>query len=528
MATAVLAGVAGLAGAFVGLLVAPLAIKWAGHRPRFFRLGCLAGVGVLSCGLVAFLFTLLIAPDGMARREDPATDIPEGDKPPNVVLIVLDSLRQDAIEGDRAGKIAPNVIKFGSEANAYTACQAVCSWTRPSMAGMLTGRYPATLGVHTGNLPDHVTTLAERLLHVGYETVGLSDNYLISPAFGFAQGHEYYWQKNVNIMINDLLLKRRIPNRYFQRMGRQLKLLYQGAPTINKGVRAWTQKRDPHRPFYLMVHYMDIHYPFYVYSDEPDNLSNQSTPETFVPYYEMLNLVEKSPKPPFANLTLPAEKIEDFQNRYNGGVQYADRHVGELFNLIKNMGEWDNTLVIVTADHGEEFFEHGCFSHGRSLYQESIRVPLMIKWPRQLAAEGKTITQPVSSLQIMPTVLAVTGTKIEESSDLLPGLSPSDEPADPIVFSEFERSGVTISVGVRGQFKRIHSRTEAGRELSELYDTLNDPEEKTNLWETHASIPDIEEPFEKFRQDLDQQKPDHQKGLSQDQIEKLKSLGYAE
>lgn len=478
-----------------------------------------ASTGVLGVLLLRTDHDFQIQPDG---PPPPAPASLAGDRP-NILLIVADSLRRDVFDDEtEARRLAPCLMAFRTEACDYTAHQAVCSWTPPSMAGILTGLYPRVVGAHGGRLTPDATTLAERLSDAGYETVGISDNYLTSPEFGYAQGHHYYWQKNNCAVFSRLWFNHWRLFRFYEWFFRTFGYQYRGAPIVNERVIRWAEQRDRARPFYLMVHYMDTHYPYYVYADEPQNESNRSTAATYTPYYEAQLLVRDSPKPPFATGSLAPERLEDFQARYRGSLQYLDRHIGHLFDWLRRTGEWDRTLVMFTADHGEEFFEHHYLGHGRSLYQESTRVPLMVKWPRVEGVDPTTIDVPVSHLQITPTILHSAG--IEPDAALLPELPTRTQSTWMPVFSEFDRSGVEIYAGRFDRFKLTYSRTKSGRELLELYDLHDDPGERENLEQRREALPEeVLVAFESFVERLSTPDALHP---SPGNDEELRSLGY--
>jgi arylsulfatase A-like enzyme len=171
--------------------------------------------------------------------------------------------------------------------------------------------------------------------------------------------------------------------------------------------------------------------------------------------------------------------LDDLLARYWGGVEYIDDYICELFALLKASKQWDQTLVIVTSDHGEKFLEHSFFSHGNSLYDETIRVPLLIKWPHQV--RGFQSREPVSGVELVPTVLQAAGLP---AGDLYPAIRSSGEPDSSMVFSEFERRGVSIVFATAGPLKALFTVTKSGKTLSELYDLDTDPGEKINLWDT--------------------------------------------
>ena len=183
------------------------------------------------------------------------------------------------------------------------------------MAGMLTGLYPSELGAHEGTLSPEATTLAEVLRDAGYETAGVSDNFLTHPAFGFGQGHDYYWQKNNCTVFSGMWFNHWRLFRYYEWFYHAFGYQYRGADHVNRAVFDWLERRDRDRPFYLMVHYMDTHYPYYVY-DDPQNVSRRSRASSYLSYFDAQLVTRQSPKPPYATASIRPDQREDFWLRY--------------------------------------------------------------------------------------------------------------------------------------------------------------------------------------------------------------------
>ncbi len=532
IALALLATIPAVLGTISGLAIDSALHRAFGGNTALTRFGNLMlGAGLIAFAGTSLAFAVLVvaAPSGMERRLEPSLSklARPGDspRPPNVVLIVADSFRQDVLELDEAASIAPNLLRLQSESLSFTSSQAVSSWTHPSMAGLVTGRYPTELGAHHSGLSNDAITLAERFHAAGYETVGVSDNYLTGPSFGFAQGFEFYRQKNAKLLLLRLAVSKILPKGWLDALVVKFRLLYQGAPSVNAAVGQWLAQRDPQRPFFLMLHYMDVHYPYYVYSEHPENWSNRSTAQTHVPYYEPLYEVSSSSRSrgPFGEMTMPAPQREDLWNRYLGSVQYLDQHLAEVTAMLRSAADWDNTVVVFTADHGEEFFEHGFFSHGSSLYQESVRVPLLVKLPKGMHKGSRS--DPVSSLWIMPTLLEVAG--ISHGQSGLPASLLRGGNASTPVFSEFERRGVKIISGQLGAHKLLLAQTDDGRSKVELFDVVADPGEQRNLWsEGDAATSELHARLVAFEHKLREFEAQPHAGPSETDLEGLKALGY--
>jgi arylsulfatase A-like enzyme len=226
-------------------------------------------------------------------------------------------------------------------------------------------------------------------------------------------------------------------------------------------------------------------------------------------------------------LTLAPDKIDDFVYRYYGSLQYLDHYVGEVFRSIKDTREWDKTLVIFTADHGEEFFEHSYFSHGAALYQESVRVPLIVKWPDQAPSQTKRIARNVSALQIIATILQAAGIE-PVGTTLMPPLPVTEGEADQPSFSEFDRRGMVIYSAQLGRFRQLYSEREDGKQLHELYDVREDPAETNNLRDEGTEPPaELTAQLQNFIDFISAAKAERNAApLPQDELDKLRSLGY--
>jgi arylsulfatase A-like enzyme len=442
---------------------------------------------------------------------------------PNVLLIVADSLRRDLFDDrDRAAELMPHLSELRNASLDYQQLQAASSWTPPSVASLLTGKRPSELGAHAGRLPANSGSLAGHFRAAGYETVGITDNYLTHPVYGFAQGFESYWQKNNCILFSELWISHWRLSRWYERLVRGCRLQYRGAPVVNDRFMKWAHARDTERPFFAMLHYMDTHYPYYVYSEQPDNVSNASDPRDFISYSDAQHEGGINPKPPFARSSIPARKVEDLQLRYRGAAQYLDGFVGEILDWLRDEKLDGSTIVLFTADHGEEIFEHHYLAHGRALYGESIRVPLFLKTPAAEGAEPAEISIPVGMAQIAPTLLALTGLEASPAHTL--PLPAEELRFAEAVFSELDRDGTQMLAGRFDRMKLIYSRVRSGRELLELYDLQVDPHELMNISDSTDKLP--QEMLRQFSRACEDLLNRRAPGLTHDQIELLRGLGY--
>jgi arylsulfatase A-like enzyme len=325
------------------------------------------------------------APAPLAARPAANADMP------NVLLIMVDTLRADHLSCYGTTKVrTPHIDQLASGGLRYANAFSQASWTRPSVATILTGLYPSSHGaVHKADrLPDRVDTLAEILQRAGYRTVGFANNANVSPAFNFQQGFDEYQYLAPDFFFgaseaasqlavyNGLrLVRERFLARYVD-----VHHYYQPAEAVTAAVRGWLDRRPPGKePIFVFAHYMDPHDPYFAHPFDGEGYARVANPNP------------------------PAALAEKLQRLYAGEVAYLDEHLGVLFDDLRKRGLWDQTLVVLTADHGEEFHEHGGWWHGTTLYDEQIVPP---RETRALHGRGKVMDDLATSLDIVPTVIA--------------------------------------------------------------------------------------------------------------------------
>ncbi len=282
---------------------------------------------------------------------------------PDVILISLDTIRADVLGAyGSAPSPSPVLDAFARRADRYARAYAPSSWTIPSHAGLLSGLVNHRHGAQTMDtrLPDHMFTLSERLAERGYDTGAFVNSFLLSPRYGFGQGFGEY------------VMDPESPGR---------RVVEQAA--------MWLAPRA-NRPVFLFVHLFDAHWPY--------GPANQKSPgDAGKSFHEF---VEKT-------LNGNEQTRQYWRRRYRDSVTRADQAVGQLFAALRDSGRWDRAWVIVVSDHGEEWWDHGFLGHAVTLNEEVLRVPLLIKAPNQKA--GRVFAEPVSLLDIVPTLTAVLG-----------------------------------------------------------------------------------------------------------------------
>jgi len=386
------------------------------------------------------------------------------------------------------------------------------SWTKPSFATIFTSLYPSShRAVHKSDrLPGAVTSLAEVLGAVGYRTAGFANNINIAPHFGFDQGFDEYrflapdydfWASPSSSQLAIYQVARRARARL---TGDEIRFqdFYQDAAVVNYEVLAWLEANQGSR-FFLFIHYMDPHDPYF---EHPYNGRGYA------------RVSDQNPDPSLAST---------FSRLYDGEIRYLDEHLGHLFDWLQEAGLYDETLILFTADHGEEFQEHGGWWHGTTLYEEQIGVPLIVKYPGGARA-GIIMADLARSLDIAPTTLDVVGLAIPT---VMMGRSLWSETEPPLfVFSEEDYEGNMLRSLRALDDKLILANADNPRGLptTALFNLDHDPGEMENL---AARSPEVVTQMTEWLNGLEalaraNAVDAESAGLDPDVEEQLRNLGY--
>jgi len=417
---------------------------------------------------------------------------------PNVLLLILDTVRAaDLSLYGYARATTPELEAFARRGTVFDRAFSVVSWTLPSHASLFTGQWEFALDVDWWNgLGQQWSTLAEVLHARGYATGAFVANrgYLAWDS-GLEQGFERYddydhnlWTalRNTAFGLQVYPSLRRLLQRPLSRVPFLWRLewphpnRYRSAEQVSESFLAWLGQARP-RPFFAFLNFMDAHTPY----TSPDSFRFRfrSTMQRPVSQWAWMD------DPP-VQLT-PAD-VRPKQDMYDGSIAYLDFELGHLLRELDHRGALANTLVIIAADHGEEFAEHGFVDHGHTLYRPSVQVPLLVWFPGRVP-EGRRVTEPVTLRNVAATVLDLA--QIRPAS--LPGRSLArfwspggDTTADPIVTSVGRPDGTITSI-TRGGWRYIHN---AGTGQEELYDFEHDLLERWNLSDTdsgRAQLPQL-------------------------------------
>ena len=438
---------------------------------------------------------------------------------PNVVLVVLDTHRADVLSSyGNSVQTTPNLDRLASEGMRFERAFSTDFWTLPGHASLFTGQYPSRHGAtsETNALASEVDTLAEALQRDGYRTGAFVSNPWVSAERGFAQGFDTFeetWKQRPGVAFED-------------RGGIQLS-------------RQWIATRVERRePFLVFLNLNDAHLP---YTPNPQVLHRLHPGPRQVDRRGHLQTITSMWRHLAGSEPLDATDFEILRELYEAEVAMTDELLGELIANLREQGILDQTLVVVTADHGENLGDHGLIDHSLSFYDSTIRIPLILRYPPRIHP-GQVVGELVSLIDVAPTILDACGLPPETLSSsghslLDPNRVPhafvvaeNDRPLNGIrlleaAFPEFDTS--TIDRRMRmirtSRYKLVWSQDGP----NEFYDLETDPQELHDLsgapsqpqamllrelenWMSSAGEPDAE-PFE-----------------SRDpaSLERLRALGY--
>jgi arylsulfatase A-like enzyme len=379
---------------------------------------------------------------------DGKVNVPQG---PNIVLIGIDTWRADHVSSygyDRA--TTPCIDEVAEQGAYFTRAFSTTSWTLPSFHSILTGLYVSSHGVINGQykLAYSHNTLAEMLRERGYTTAGFISGTYLKKVFGFDQGFDVYEESVTRASLMET---------------------YQDitSPQLTRLVLPWIHKNSGRR-FFLFVHYWDPHF---------DYIPPAPYDQVFDPYYtgdiDGTNFMYN----PRVNADMDGRDLDHIIALYDGEIRWTDFHIGNLLTTLDDLGLMEHTVVVLVGDHGEEFFEHGFKGHRRTLYNEVIHVPLIMRGPGIRRSGGFDAV--VSTVDIVPTVLDLLRIDCPTPLDgesLIPIISgEAPKRRAPVVVSEL---GVHLTAVIKDGWKIIQDSNSTS---PELYDLLDDPYETRNL-----------------------------------------------
>lgn len=406
------------------------------------------------------------------------------DGSPNILLIVLDTARADHLSPyGYPLNTSPNLNEFAKNSVVFDNVITPSSWSLPSHTSLFTGRYGYNHEVSkvTQYVGNEETLLAEVFNQKGYVTSGIIASSYIKARFGISQGMMSYDQR-LNFFEYQNLYTTFDIRSIFIALFPDI-IVDETSEEINRKVFKWLDKNKD-QTFFLFINYIDLHHPYTFGEEFRTRFTNKSFDYNLVE--EVVKINEKRRYEPVSD-----ELLDYIVSLYDSEAFYLDHNLGELFNKLDELGIKDNTLIIITADHGEEFYEHGGFVHANTLYEESIRVPLIIYYPKQFTP--KRVSQRVSLVDIFPTILEFSGINISEEDidgvSLIPLLEGDAKfKRDKFIISEiFGRFGLgeaSLRALYDGDWKIINANLSNSdyKLFSSLFNLKNDPNESKNLY----------------------------------------------
>ena len=443
---------------------------------------------------------------------------------PNIIFISIDDLRRDHMGCYGYHRnTTPNIDAFARENILFTNAFVNEPWTLTSHMSMLTGFNSITHGVYDWKaLHPAVPTLAEYLKNAGYATIACVNSLWLQADAGFGKGFDRYINPWFGYSPDE-------PVRSAEKQNIQL----------------FTElKRVQGHPFFAFIHYFDVHSKFerlpYAAPEPFKSMFNEdvatefrfSVPDIYASDY--LWYICKN------SIALPEQEIRHIIDLYDGGIAYMDHCLGEFFNFLKKIGAYDNALIIITADHGEEFQEHGWMLHANPYYYDVLmRVPLIVKFPTGTSLPtGTTIDSLVEIIDIAPSISGFAGIEpvFVQGKSFLNLIAGKDAGKEYVC-----GLGSTGSMYVRSKKWKLLSDKGLDRNRYRLYNVENDPGERQNVVLDH---PEIEEHLEDILRNRlgaslelrtrmigaqgvsDDETASNQFKLDEAQKEHLRSLGY--
>jgi arylsulfatase A-like enzyme len=441
---------------------------------------------------------------------------------PHVVIVVLDTTRADVLSSyGNPVATTPHLDRLAAEGARFTRAYATDFWTLPSHASLFTGQYPSRHRAtsETNRLPTSADTLSEVLRRAGYHTAAFVSNPWVSHERGFSQGFES-----------------------FQEVWRELP----GVPPADRGGLELARRfigaaADAERPFFLFVNFNTSHMP---YAPDGDALAKLHPGDIEPGRLDRLTKVTGLWRYIAGREQFDARDFEILRQLYEAEVHTTDALVGQLVAVLETAGVLDETLVVVTSDHGENIGEHGLVDHMLSMYETTTRIPLILRYPARIDP-GRTDNDLASLVDVAPTVLDACGLPADALASAGTSLlDPTRSPAE-FVIAENDRpiNGVELLHGAFPDFDTTaidrpmrmlrtsrYKLVWRGGGETQLFDLESDPGEEHDITSSQPAIAaellaDLEAWMSAHEPDAAQESFE---GSDPASLEQLRALGYIE
>ncbi len=456
---------------------------------------------------------------------------------PNVMIIVMDTVRQDhlSIYGHKRDT-TPRLRQLVKSSRTYYNAYSTSGWTPPAHASLFTGLYPIAHKTTQENwaMSNQLTTLAEIFSAQGYETIGIAENGMLNKKNNFNQGFSIYYEAWKEHRKKQKSFKVRALKKLGIQSNQNIafNLFKKSFKEINK-----------EKPFFMFVNFMEPHSPY----DSSQQFRSQFLSNKSLKVYS-----NKLKDYLLGKINFSHDELKHLNELYDAEILYVDYWIGEMIDELKERNAWDNTIFIVTSDHGENIGDHSMVDHVFSLYESTIRIPLVIHYPRVFPANSKDYNI-VQLTDIFPTLLEMTGIGTEKYLSQGNDISDINHQPERVAFSEYyypkqvlaifdeqERKSIRLKKYKR-QIRAIISNNMKyiwGSDGNcELYDIVQDPQENDNLLNNmiyqkkKLEMDELVENMVKKYGQSDYIKhssslPAPNRGIDKQTIDELKSLGY--
>ena len=505
--------------------------------------------GMLALASAAIALVLPFVVRGRDDGPAPAAEAPKGAPRMNVLVYLVDTLRADHLSAWGYKKpTSPEVDAFAKDAVRFEDCRAPTSWTKPSVASLFTATYPAThqcLELREVLVPE-AETLAEVFRAAGWRTAAFVDNPMVSAEFGFGQGFDRFDADRPSVLAMGTLLGKAFYACGLMSVGGPPTALggpvRRGAAALHKGLFEFVDapEREAGTPWFAYVHAMEPHEPYEPSREDAEAMGfPKGEPYAAVPGHGGILPFHETPDPDPAVLA-------KLTAQYDGAIRGWSRSFGAVLDGLRTRGQLERTVVVLVADHGEEFHEHGGWSHGQSLHRELVQVPLIVRLPDALgdaakSARGRVVHGTSSVLDVAPTLYDVCGVRYPKGADpghagvslassLLPaaGKKPVDYLSDQRpVLGEVTQQLATVRSMREGRWLFVRS-DEPLQTARALYDDVGDPGHKRNRIEEHAvEARELEAKMDEFFRRLKHTSLTRREGaLDAETADTLRKLGY--
>jgi arylsulfatase A-like enzyme len=422
---------------------------------------------------------------------------------PSVLLISIDTLRADHLSCyGYARETSPHLDAFARDAALFENAYAQAPFTLTSHMSIFTSLFPESHDVtEERKLSSRVPLLTEVLRDAGYTTLGFYSGYWLDPTYGFARGFDRYERH------------------------------HSGDEAIEKTLSVLPEVAGTDKPFFLFFHLMDVHSGPLDEKGQPLYNAPPAYRDFFLPHPELDTARHLSRRIYNGRIVLTEKERANVVAQYDGGILYADWIVGQLLRKTKELGLYEPALIIVTSDHGESLGDHGTFKGHGLLWENGLRVPLLVKLPKHHGSgvqwQGKRLRYRVQSIDVAPTILSVARLDVPAPAQGWSLLTPGDR----VVLAQRARRKPGGTALVDGRYKLV-----GGGSKWSLFDLVADPGEVHSL---HAERPNLLRRMEgklgelsrelrDTRNLLAQDEADTPVTLDQDTREELRALGYLE